>query len=63
MNKNKIYTVTITEQGKKGEGIAYIQDKPIYIPNTLPTEKVSIKLIKIEKRRAFGKLLSINTVS
>ncbi|MEC8677552.1 MAG: 23S rRNA (uracil(1939)-C(5))-methyltransferase RlmD [Candidatus Margulisiibacteriota bacterium] len=56
IQKNSVFEGIVSEQGKFGEGIVYIDDFPIYIPNVIPDDKVEFKILKVEKRRAFGKM-------
>ncbi|MEK9727134.1 MAG: 23S rRNA (uracil(1939)-C(5))-methyltransferase RlmD [Candidatus Margulisiibacteriota bacterium] len=59
LKKNKLYKGNVTQQGKLGEGIIVFDECPVYIPNTIPGDRVVFKLLKLEKRRAFGKLIEI----
>ena len=63
LSKNQHLTVHVSEQGKHGQGIAFVDNLPIHIPNTLPQDLVEIKLIKLEKSRIFAKLVRILTPS
>ena len=54
--KNKIYSGIVLDQGKQGEGIVYIDQFPIYIPNVIPGDDIQFKILKVEKRRAFARL-------
>ena len=56
IQKNSVFEGIVSEQGKFGEGIVYIDDFPIYIPNVIPDDNVEFKILKVEKRRAFGKM-------
>ena len=57
--KNQCYQATITNLGPKGAGLTKINNKKIIVPNTLPNEEVSLKLVKLNKNHAFGKLQHI----
>lgn len=57
--KNSIYFGEITDQGKKGEGIVWQEGCPVYVPNGIPGDRVEFKVLKVGKRRAFGKLLRV----
>ena len=57
--KNEIRVITITSQGKTGDGVGFLDDLPVYIPNCIPGDLVQIKVVKVEKRRAYGKLLAV----
>lgn len=57
--KNLILSGSVIEQGKKGEGIVWHDDVPVYIPNCIPGDVVEFKVISVSKRRIFGKLLRV----
>lgn len=60
IDKNKEYILDIVSQGYEGEGIAKIDDTyPIFIEGALIGEKVKVKIIKVKKSFAYGKLLEI----
>lgn len=54
--KNEIITVRIVSLGMNGEGIAKLDDAPIFVPFALPDEQVEAKIIKVEKNFYIGKL-------
>ena len=56
IQKNSVFEGVVSDQGKFGEGIVYIDDFPIYIPNVIPGDNIEFKILKVEKRRAFGKM-------
>jgi 23S rRNA (uracil1939-C5)-methyltransferase len=55
--KNDIVTVTITQLGINGEGIAKLQDTPIFVPFTAIGEVVEVKIIKVSKTFYVGKAI------
>ncbi|WP_032122545.1 23S rRNA (uracil(1939)-C(5))-methyltransferase RlmD [Clostridium amazonitimonense] len=59
VEKNKDYVVDILSLGYEGEGIAKIEGFPIFVQGALIGEKVKIKVIKVNKNYAFGKLIEI----
>ncbi len=58
--KNETYDVDITDLTYQGMGVAKIDDFPIFIEDALPTENVTMKVIKVKKNFAFGKVIKIN---
>lgn len=52
-------TVTIKRLGINGEGIAYYQNKILFVPNALPKEKVLCEIISSKGNFFQGKLLKI----
>ena len=63
VEKNKEYILDIVAQGYEGEGIAKIDTYPIFIPGALTGEKVRVKIIKVKKSYAYGKVEDIITPS
>lgn len=61
--KNENYDVDITDLTYQGMGVAKIDDFPIFIEDALPTENVTMKVIKVKKNFAFGKVIKINQKS
>ena len=59
MRKNEEFIVEIIDNGINGEGIAKIDDVPIFIPNTIKGEKVKIKILKVLSSYVFGKAIEI----
>lgn len=57
--KNDELEVIIQNQGYEGEGIAKIEDYPLFIQGALKGEKVLVKVLKANKNYGFGKLLKI----
>jgi 23S rRNA (uracil1939-C5)-methyltransferase len=59
VEKNKEYELIIAGLGYEGEGIGKINDFTIFVPGALIKEKVKVRIIKISKNFAFGKLVDI----
>lgn len=60
VDKNEEYILDIVAQGYEGEGIAKIDNTyPVFIEGALVGEKVRVKIIKVKKSFAYGKLLEI----
>lgn len=59
VEKNKDYILTIDGMGYEGEGVGKVEDFTVFIPGALIGEKVKIKIVKINKNFAFGKLLEV----
>lgn len=55
VQKNEEYTVTITDYGYEGEGIAKVKDFTVFIPGTMKDEKVKIRIVKVNTSYAFRK--------
>lgn len=63
IEKNKEYILDIISEGYEGEGIAKIEGYPIFISGALKGEKVKVKIVKVKKNYAYGKLEEIIEVS
>lgn len=60
IEKNKEYIFDIISQGYEGEGIAKIDNKyPIFIEGALKGEKVKVRIVKVNKNFAYGKLMQV----
>ncbi|WP_228635988.1 23S rRNA (uracil(1939)-C(5))-methyltransferase RlmD [Clostridium perfringens] len=60
VGKNKEYIFDIISQGYEGEGIAKIDNKyPIFIEGALKGEKVKVRIVKVNKNFAYGKLMEV----
>jgi 23S rRNA (uracil1939-C5)-methyltransferase len=59
IEKNKEYIVNITGLGFEGEGVGRIEGLTVFVQGALPGEEVVVKIIKVAKNHAFGKLLDI----
>lgn len=57
--KNKTYEVTITGMGFQGEGVAKLDNFAVFIPGAIEGEIVETKILKVEKKFAFGKLMRV----
>ena len=59
IKKNEEYIVEIIDNGFEGEGIAKIDRKAVFIPDAIKGEKIKIKILKVLKNQAFGKIVEI----
>lgn len=59
VEKNKDYEVEILGLASEGEGIAKIDNFTIFVPGAILGEKVKIKVVKVKKNFAYGKLLEV----
>ncbi|MDP4145041.1 MAG: 23S rRNA (uracil(1939)-C(5))-methyltransferase RlmD [Bacillota bacterium] len=63
VEKNKDYIIDITSMGFEGEGVGKINDFTVFVKGALVGERVEIKIIKITKNYAVGKLINILNIS
>ncbi len=57
--KNEYYDVTFEDLTHEGAGVAKIDGFPIFVENALPDERAKIKVIKVKKGFAFGRLIEL----
>ena len=61
--KNSEHTVTITGYSSEGAGVARIEGQVVFIPGVIRDEVCKIKILKVNKNIAYGKLISIEEAS
>jgi 23S rRNA (uracil1939-C5)-methyltransferase len=59
VEKNNEYILDIIAEGYEGEGIAKLDGFPIFIEGALAGETVRVKIVKVKKNYAYGKLEEI----
>ena len=59
VNKNDKIEVIIEDLTHDGAGVAKVDGYPLFIPGTLPGEKVNVHILKTLKKYGFAKLLDI----
>ena len=59
IKKNDELEVEIIDNGFEGEGIAKVDGFVIFIPEAIVGEKVKIKILKVNKSIAYGKIIGI----
>src|SRR5690625_1087338 len=63
VKKNEELIVTCADITHEGSGVAKINNYPIFIPYLLPNEQAKIRVIKVNKHFAYGKLISLRSRS
>ncbi len=61
MEKNEIREGIVNSIGYNGEGIIKEDNFVIFVPFSLPGEKISYKVLKVHKNIVYGKLLEVKT--
>ena len=59
VEKNELYKVKIIDDGYQGEGIAKIDNFPIFIQGAIKGEEIEIKILKVQSNFAYGKIVKI----
>ncbi|KIL48183.1 23S rRNA (uracil(1939)-C(5))-methyltransferase RlmD [Jeotgalibacillus soli] len=57
VQKNDLVEVVIEDLTHEGHGVAKVNGYPLFIPNSLPGEKIEAKVVKTTKNYGFGRLL------
>ncbi|WP_416828888.1 23S rRNA (uracil(1939)-C(5))-methyltransferase RlmD [Ectobacillus polymachus] len=63
IQKNEYIDVVFEDMTHEGAGVAKINGYPIFVPNGLPGEQAEVKVIKVNKNFAFGRLIELKTES
>ena len=58
MQKNEIFRLSAEKLGADLEGICRLNGMPVFVPGLLPGEETDIRIVKVEKRYAFGRMES-----
>ena len=56
MKKNDCLSLTAERLGADLEGVCLAEGMPVFVPGLLPGEKASVRIVKAEKRYAFGRM-------
>ncbi|SKA86935.1 23S rRNA (uracil1939-C5)-methyltransferase [Clostridium sp. USBA 49] len=59
IEKNKDYIINITSMGYEGEGVGKINNFTVFVHGAIKGETVKVKIVKVSKNFAYGKLLEI----
>ncbi len=63
VHKNNDYEGTVVDLTYQGNGVVKVDDFPIFVPNALPGEKVLVKVTKVTRNFAWGKVMEWQTKS
>ena len=58
MQKNDLYALRADNLGSEMEGVCRLDGMPVFVPGLLPGETASVRIVKAEKKFAFGILES-----
>lgn len=59
VQKNDYYDVYFEDLTHDGAAVAKVEGFPIFVPNALPEERGKIKILKVKKGYAFGRLIEL----
>lgn len=63
MQKNEIYDIEITGLTSEGFGVGRVDGMAVFVPYAIPGEVCSVKIVKVNKSYAYGKMLEIKKAS
>lgn len=63
MEKNDIFNVEITSVGSGGEGVCRINNMAVFVPYAVCGDKADVRILKVNKSYAFGKIEKITSPS
>ena len=56
MQKNEIHRLSAEKLGAEMEGVCRLNGMPVFVPGMLPGEETDVRIVKAEKRYAFGRM-------
>jgi 23S rRNA (uracil1939-C5)-methyltransferase len=59
VKKNDIFTDIVDRFDGEGQGIVIHEGMVVFVPFSLPTEEIEYKILKVDKKCAYGKLIKI----
>src|SRR5690625_4628028 len=59
VKKNQTITLEFEDLTHEGSGVGKVNGYPLFVPHALPDEKATVKVIKVNKRFGYGKLLEV----
>ncbi|GAA0460035.1 23S rRNA (uracil(1939)-C(5))-methyltransferase RlmD [Alkalibacillus silvisoli] len=59
VKKNQYIDLTFSDLTHEGDGVGKIDGYPVFVQYGLPGEKAKVKIVKVKKNLAFGKLIEI----
>lgn len=63
VQKNETITLQFEDLTHQGNGVGKIEGYPLFVPFALPGEEASVKVVKVNKNFAYGKLVTIHKKS
>jgi 23S rRNA (uracil1939-C5)-methyltransferase len=59
VQKNEYYEIDITGLGHEGEGVGRVEGFTVFVPGALPGERIKVKIVRVQKTFAYGRLIDI----
>ncbi|MGL5510484.1 MAG: 23S rRNA (uracil(1939)-C(5))-methyltransferase RlmD, partial [Microcoleaceae cyanobacterium] len=61
--QGQLIEITIDDLGDTGDGVGRYQDRVIFVPDTVPGDRIVVRLVRVKREYAQGKLQEILTPS
>lgn len=58
VHKNEEHQATVVDLTYQGNGVVKIDDFPVFVPNALPGEQVTVKITKVTRNFAWGRVMA-----
>ena len=62
VQKNEIFRLMAEKLGAEMEGVCRLDGMPVFVPGLLPGEETDVRIVKTEKRYAFGRMEALPAV-
>ena len=59
LQKNAIYEALVTDYTAEGQGVAHVEGCAVFLPNAIAGERVRLRVEKVGKTWAAGKIVEI----
>ena len=63
VHKNEEYQAKVIDLTYEGNGVVKIDDFPVFVPNALPGEEVTVRITKVTRHFAWGRVMAWQTKS
>ena len=63
VHKNEEYQAKVVDLTYQGNGVVKIDDFPVFVPNALPGEEVTVRVTKVTRNFAWGRVMEWQTKS
>ena len=63
VHKNEEYSAMVTDLTYEGNGLVKIDDFPVFVPNALPGEQITVRITKVASHFAWGRVMNWQTKS
>src|SRR5690625_3833994 len=63
VKKNQTITLQFEDLTHQGSGVGKVDGYPLFVPFALPGEEASVKVVKVNKKFGYGRLLEVHKKS